>query len=276
MTKKADSHFTDTIKQAPGNLTQPTKGIKLTGLVSSAFEHGLTALVFLAGGYWIMTTFEESFIGFLGVAMMLWGGLFKGTILLATYGFALFALTFRRDWFAHVVEQNQIRKIEERMARDIKDGHRLRAEDRLHGLLCTYPGNMRLRSGLAGLLLERDELYRAGRLVALHPAPSSRELEAIDVFCKGNGHDPFQIMRKAIKGLRGQDLSQASRVKLLGMHRAITRESDMESWQWRNVGRYLENTLLRPWWHKFLKEYRNTLIELVFAITVVASLWAIK
>ena len=269
---KPANNINKNIEQSQDNHTEPTSGIKISGSISPLIEHGLTALIFCVGGYWVMINFNESPIGFLGIAMMLWGGLFKGIILLSIYGFALYALIFHRDWFEHVLERNHIRKIETRILEDREEGHMRRSEDRLHALLSIYPDNMHLRRKLATLLIEREAFIAAGKIIALHPAPTKDELIAIGAFCKSNGHDPFQIMRKAMKTLQGIHLARASQKKLLDLHLAISRKTDKHAWQWRAIERYLQSTILRPWWRMLYEEYRNTMIELAIAITILITL----
>ncbi|MCB1515914.1 MAG: hypothetical protein H6876_04560 [Hyphomicrobiaceae bacterium] len=271
---KNDQQLSEAIRRTQSSLANPTKGIRGADLLSPLFEHALTAAFFLAVGYWIFRTYDESVVGFVGVVMMLWGGLFKGIILFGIYGFALFALLFKRDWFAHVAERNHIRKVESRITKDLEEEREASADDRLHGLLCAYPDNMHLRRSLAARMIKRDELIAAGKLLALHPSPTRIELAAIHMFCKSNGHDPFQIMRKAIKGVGGPHLSTESRLKLHDLHRAITREADKNAWQWRAVDQYLNNTLLKTKWRYLVDDYRHSMLELLIAAAIFVVLWA--
>lgn len=182
------------------SLSAEDKKLTLWRLIEPGLLHGIGLCVYLIGGYWILTTFNESFLGFFGVVMLLWAGL-KAVIVLAIYGFAIFALLFRRHWFANTVERRLMKRLKVRMDRDIETGQVNRAMDRAHGMLCRYPHHRALRRRLASLLIAEDRWADAGRHLIYLPDLMDIEKQAVAAFCKANGHDPFQILRKSLKGL---------------------------------------------------------------------------
>ena len=99
-------------------LSAEDKKLTLWRLIEPGLLHGIGLCIYLTGGYWIFTTFNESFLGFLGVVMLLWAAL-KALIVLAIYGFAVFALLFRSNWFANTAERRLMKRLKVRMDRDI-------------------------------------------------------------------------------------------------------------------------------------------------------------
>ncbi len=241
------------------DLAQPTKNLRLPDLVAPFLEHGIMGVAWFLSGRWVLHSFNDSALGFVGAAMMLWAGV-KALILLATYGIALYAALFRRHWFGHVAERRHIARVNARITRDLEAGDVARAMDRMRGLLCAYPDNMGLRRRLAIYLMDAGQMAAAGRYIMLHPAPTAQEREAIRAFYKANGHDPFQILRKTVRGIRGPGLSRGSQRVLLRLYRSIDRPADRQSWLYRAVGRYLAY-MLRPRAQVIWEDHRATVIE---------------
>lgn len=192
---------TEQISRNRQGLSAEDKKLTLWRLIEPGLLHGIGLCIYLAGGYWVFTSFNESFLGFLGVVMLLWAAL-KALIVLAIYGFVIFALLFRQSWFANTVERRLMKRLKVRMDRDIETGKVNRAMDRAHGMLCRYPHHGALRRRLASLLIAEDRLADAGRHLIYLPDLMEIEKQAVAAFCKANGHDPFQILRKSLKGLR--------------------------------------------------------------------------
>lgn len=206
--------------------------------------------------------------------MMLWGGLFHGIVLIGTYGFALYALLFRREWFASVAERRHIERVNRRIERDLETGEVDRAMDRLHGLLCSYPDNLMLRWRLAVHLIAEDRKAEAGRHLVLQSNTSEEEREAVAAFCTANGHDPFQILRKVVRGMNGADLPRTAREKLRDIHHAITRESDRASQLYYAVEQYLNHSF-RSRFSVLQDEYRSSCVEmgLLLSVLLVLFIW---
>lgn len=186
--------------------SEEDKKLTLWRVIEPSVLHGVGFCVFLMGGYWIYTTFNNSGLGFLGVLMLLWAGV-KAIILVAIYGFAAFALLFRPHWFANTVERRLMQRLKRRMDLDIETGQISRAMDRAHGMLVRYPYHRALRRRLASLLIADDRLAEAGKHLIYLPNLMEVEQQAVTAFCKANGHDPFQILRKSLKGMRLAGLS---------------------------------------------------------------------
>lgn len=273
---KSDIDLRGAIKQARKDAASPTTQLQISSLITPLVTHGLLLLLYLGGGYWVFKTFNESAWGFVGVAMMLWGGLFHGMILLFIYGFAGYAALFRPDWFQRVLERRHIERVNGRIEKDLLNGDVDKALDRLRGLLSIYRENFTLRRRLAALLIEQDQLAAAGQLIILHPRPTPPEQKAILAFKEANGNDAFQFLRKTIKGVSGQNLSKKSRLILEELHRQIDDEQGQASWQYRLVQQYLDYTLRRPYWQVIWAEHRNVLIELMIALSLLSFFWFIQ
>ncbi|MFQ6549600.1 DUF6584 family protein [Aestuariibius sp. 2305UL40-4] len=257
----ARSQFGETIRRDRRALAQPTRGFRVRDLILPIFEHGVPGVLWLIAGYWVLQRFDDSALGFVGILMMLWGGFVKLGIVVLIYGFVLYAAAFRRQTFVYVNERRHIARVNGRIDRDLEAGQIGRAMDRLHGLLCAYPDNLMLRWRLAMFLQAEGRLVEAGRHLALMPDPGPEEQVAIAAFCKANGHDPFQIMRKAVRGFYGPDLPRGSQARLRDLHRAIDRPQDKASWLYHAVGRYIDWSFRsRP--REALKRYSGALIEL--------------
>lgn len=225
-------------------------------------------------GRWVLLGFNDSALGFVGAAMMIWAG-FKGLILLGIYGIALYAVLFQRHWFGHVAERRHIARVNARITRDLEAGDIARARDRMRGLLCAYPDNMGLRRRLALYLMEDGQLAAAGRCIMLHPLPTAQEQAAIRAFYKANGHDPFQIMRKAVRGVSGLGLSRGSQRVLLRLYRSIERPADRQSWLYRAVGRYLAYKQ-RPRAQVLWEDHRGTVIEMAILGSLMTAFVMLK
>lgn len=182
------------------------KKLTLWRVVEPGLLHAIGFCIFLFGGYWIYTAFNESILGFLGVVMLLWAGI-KAVILLAIYGFAVFAFLFRPHWFVSTVEKRLMQRLKVRMDRDIETGEVGRAMDRAHGMLCRYPHHKALRRRLASLLIAEDRMAEAGKHLFYLPDLMEIEKQAVAAFSKANGHDPFQMLRKSLKGMQLAGLS---------------------------------------------------------------------
>ncbi len=189
------------IAQNRQDLSREDKQLTIWQLLEPGLIHVVGLFVYLVGGYWIFTAFNESFLGFLGVLMLLWAGV-KALIIFAIYGFAIYAYLFRRHWFANVTEKRLMDRLKNRMDRDIETGNIGRAMDRAHGMLCRYPHHRALRRRLASLLIAEERFAEAGRHLIYLPNLMEIEKQAVSVFYEANGHDPFQILRKSLKGLR--------------------------------------------------------------------------
>lgn len=187
-------------------LSEEDKKLTYWGVIEPGLIHGVGFGIFLVGGYWVYIVFNDSLIGFLGVLMLLWAGL-KALILLAIYGYAAFAVLFRPHWFSARVERHLMQRLKRRMDRDIETGQLVRAMDRAHGMLVRYPHHQALRRRLASLLIAEGRLVEAGRQLIYLPRLLDAEQQAVAAFCKANGHDPFQILRKSLKGMRLAGLS---------------------------------------------------------------------
>ena len=218
-------------------------------------------MLWLLAGYAVLQRFDGHAVGFAGVPMMLWGGFVKLGVLALIYGIALHAAAFYPDRFRHVAERRHIARVNARIDRDLEAVQIDRAMDRLHGLLCAYPDNLMLRWRLATFLQAEGRLAEAGRHLALMPDPGPDEKQAIAAFCKANGHDPFQIMRKAVRGFYGPDLPKESRERLRDLHQTIDRPQDRRSWLYHAVGAYVDWSFKSPW-RTALKRYRGVSIEL--------------
>lgn len=189
------------ISQNRAGLTTENRPLTYRRLLEPGIFHGLSMTIYLIGGYWVTNTFNESILGFLGVLMMIWGG-FKALIVLAIYGFAIYAALFRRDWFENTIERRLMQRLKTRMDKDIETGQLKRAMDRAHGMLIRYPYHQALRRRLASLLIAEARLAEAGRHLIYLPNLMDVEKQAVSAFCKAQGHDPIHILRKSLKGLR--------------------------------------------------------------------------
>lgn len=197
---------TDQINANRQALSQEDKKVPLHRFIEPGITHLAGLLVYLIGGLWIYTNYNESIFGFLGVVMLLWAG-FKALIVLAIYGFAGFALIFRPEWFANNVERRLMVRLKKFMDRDIEQGKIDRAIDRAHGMLSNYPYHRALRRRLASLLIAEERYAEAGRHLIYLPNLMEIEKQAVTAFYEANGRDPFQILRKSLKGLRLAGLS---------------------------------------------------------------------
>lgn len=246
-------------KSAKPDLARPTKDLRHSDLIVPLLEHGLLGFAWYLLGLWVFRQFNESAVGFLGVVILLWAGV-RALILLGIYGYALYALLFRQEWFVSVAERRHITRVNGRIERDLEAGRTALAMDRLHGLLVSYPDNMGLRRRLSLYLMEEGRLADAGRFLALHPNPTDTEREAVRAFCEANGNDPFQILRKVIRGIDGLGLSRASRAALQAFYENVARDADKASWVYLSVDRYLRYSS-RKWSAMFWENYRTALIE---------------
>lgn len=272
---KSEIDLRGAIKQAREDAASPTTQLQISSLITPLVTHGLLLLLYLGGGYWVLDVFNESGWGIVGLAMMLWGGLFHGMILLFIYGFAGYAALFRPDWFQRVLERRHIERVNGRIEKDLLNCDVDKALDRLRGLLSIYRENFTLRRRLAALLIEQDQLAAAGQLIILHPRPTPPEQKAILAFKEANGNDAFQILRKTIKGVSGQNLSKQSRLILADLHSQIGDEQGQASWQYRLVQQYLDYTLHRPYWQLIWAEHRYVLIDLAIALSLLCFFWFI-
>ena len=229
-----------------------------------ALWHLLTIALSVGGGLWLLTAYNHSLLGFFGIILLLWGALVKTTILLATYGFAFYAALFRREWFEHIAEKRHLDRISERVQGDLARGEMQRAEDRFHGLLKVYPDNMAIKRRLAQFMMSRGDLVGAGRVMAFHPKPTTEERAAIQAFVTYCGHDPFIILRRAVRGVSGLHLNAKSQRKIADLHAAIVRKSDQMSWLYRSVAAYLayksKHSGLRGFWFEHMAVLTELLV----------------
>ncbi|MDX8351109.1 DUF6584 family protein [Cognatiyoonia sp. IB215182] len=250
------------------DLSRPTKVPRQRDLVAPLLTHGVTGAAWAVAGFWVLQAFNTSILGFIGALMLLWAG-FKALILLVIYGAALYALTLRQDMFRFVAERRHIARINTRITRDLEAGKVERAMDRLHGLISCYPDNMGLRRRLGIYLMEGGRHAEAGRFLILHPAPTEEERGAIRAFYHANGDDPFQILRKSIKGVSGAGLSKASQRVLLQLYAQVHRDADQRSWVYRAVGAYLHHVMPAPR-VAFWREHKDLILEVAVFCVVVA------
>lgn len=228
----------------------------------------MTGAAWFVAGLWVLRSFDNTVLAFVGVLMLLWAGL-KAIILAFIYGAALYALLFRRDMFGAVAERRHIARVNARITRDLEAGQVDRAMDRIHGLLCSYPDNFGLRRRLGIYLIDLDRKADAGRFLMLHPDPTADERDAIRAFYKANGNDPYQILRKAVRSHSGPGFSKASQRILLQLYRSVEREADQQSWIYQAVGTYLGRAFPGRFWAVWY-EYRAVIIEIaVFAVIII-------
>ncbi|MEO0930624.1 MAG: DUF6584 family protein [Pseudomonadota bacterium] len=253
------------------DLATPTKALRHTDVLMPALTFGLTGAIWLITGLWVLKVYNNSGWGFLGAAMILWAG-FKALLFLITYAIVIYAAAFQPKMFGAVAERRHIARVNARIIRDLETGEVSRAIDRIHGLLCQYPDNMGLRRRLGIYLMQEGRIAEAGRFLMLHPAPTAQERQAIGAFCEANGNDPYQIMRKALRGISGAGLSKQSQHVLQQLYRSIDREADKRAWLYRAVSAYLARAFPNPV-ADFWSRHRAMVIECaVFAVTLILLL----
>ena len=218
---------------------RPTRTITARDRLVPAWEHLPPLLLLMAGGWWVLETRNDSVWGFLGLAMVVWGMLTHGLFLAIIYGAGIIGWLFRPQWFTAHNERRHLARIRLRVQRDLEMGETARALDRLHGLRATYPGNRDLRRQLAALLMAEDRLAEAGRLLAFDDRAMPGHAAAQAAFAEAHGHDPFQMLRHAMKGTDLSALDATEADHLANLLARITRPADQSAWQTRAARRIL-------------------------------------
>ncbi len=163
------------------------------------FEHIVIGGLYLLLGYLIKQQFNESIIGFLGIAAYCWGGfnIFLGVFI---YGVTIYAHFTNPEHFEAVKQRNTVARVNKRILKDLARNDVRQAIARVHGLLSNYPNVLELRFFVGRLYLKIKDYSKAGEYLYLKHAPlMDDEQKAVDSFRKRMGNDPFQILRRQVK-----------------------------------------------------------------------------
>lgn len=242
----------------------------MTKRIEPLIEEVIVGLLFIVVGLNLLRQLNTSILGFIGLVAILWG-CFKLLIGIIIYGVFVYSLIFKPESFISVQEENNIKRIKNRIKRDLDKKEIDKAINRLLYLTYKYPNKTKLKYELAELYLKIQKPINAGRLLYFKEKKYIPEHEAVELFLKSNGNSPFQVLRRVTTPKKVDiEFLRLNKKKVLLLIDAIDIASEKNSWIVNNLSYYIELINI-PFHKRIMVNYKDTLIN-IFALIVLATL----
>jgi hypothetical protein len=189
----------------------------------------------------IFLVFNESIVGLFGILSVFWGG-FKVFVGLIIYVFFLYSLLFHPEYFVPNHPKIQIKRIKQRIKRDIEFGRIDKAINRLHFLVHRYPNKEEFRYELANLYIKIIKPINAVQQLYLLKQHGDIQKNAVEMFRCSVGNNEFQTLRKLFdyKTVDGE-FYRRYRYQLLLLLKNIQSEQERNSWLVKAIHSEIKN-----------------------------------
>lgn len=225
------------------------------------FNELIIGILFVFVGFSILGQHNKSFLGFLGLLAIFWGG-FKIFIGLIIYAIFFYSLFFKPEHLSSYNEKKQIQKIKLKIKKDLDNRKIDKALHRLHFLTQKFPKIDHFKYELATLYLEINKPINAGKQLFFLSCNSENQKNAVNQFRKSIGNSEYQILRLFFTnyGL-DTELIRKHKKSLIQLIENINNDSEKKSWLVKKI--ILQIDLVNISFVKFLKNNQSVVLNFI-------------